>query len=58
MKSTGSVTRLAWWMRIVGAFYLVLGVGFFPPINQARLPFMIGGFDAAPESIAYKAFID
>lgn len=58
MSDARTMTRLAWWMRIVGAFYLVLGAGFFPPVNQARLSFMIPGFDATPESIAYKAFID
>ena len=33
--------RLQWWFRIVGLFYLLLGIGFFPPLNEARLPLML-----------------
>jgi hypothetical protein len=32
------MNRLKWWMRVVGIFYLVLGIGFVPFINEARLP--------------------
>jgi hypothetical protein len=31
------MNRLKWWMGVVRAFYLLLGVGFIPFINQARL---------------------
>jgi len=51
------MNKLKWWFRIVGAFYLLLGIGFFPPINEARLPFMLP-MDAGPDTIAYKALID
>ena len=51
------MNRLKWWLRIVGAFYLLLGIGFFPLINEARLPFMLP-IDAPASSIAYKALID
>ncbi|RMH01650.1 MAG: hypothetical protein D6706_01585 [Chloroflexi bacterium] len=51
------MNKLVWWFRIVGAFYFLLGVGFFPPINEARLPFILP-MDAPETSIAYKAVID
>ena len=45
------------WFQIVGAVYILLGIGFFPPINAARLPFMIP-VDVGAETIAYKALVD
>ena len=51
------MNKLKWWFRIVGAVYVLLGVGFFPPINEARLPFMLP-LDVAETTIAYKAIVD
>jgi hypothetical protein len=45
------------WLLMVGGFYILLGIGFFPPINEARLPFMLP-IDVLPETVAYKAVID
>jgi len=50
--------RLQWWMRIVGGFYVLLGLGFVPFINEARLPFMIPAFAATPDTVEFKALID
>ncbi len=49
---------LTWWMRFVGAFYLLLGIGFIPFINEARLPLMLPTFTASPNTVEYKALID
>jgi hypothetical protein len=51
------MNRLKWWFRIVGLFYFILGVGFFPPINEARLPFMIE-IDVATSTVIYTSLID
>lgn len=51
------MSALKWWFRVVGFFYLLLGIGFFPPLNEARLPFMIS-IDAPTTSVVYKALID
>lgn len=51
------MNKLKWWFRIVGVVYFLLGVGFFPPINEARLPVMLP-IDVAETTIAYKAIID
>ena len=52
------MNRLKWWMRVVGVFYLILGIGFVPFINEARLPLMLPTFSAQPNSVEYKALID
>ena len=49
---------MKWWMRIVGGFYVILGIGFIPFLNELRLEQMIPGFNAAPTSVTYKALID
>ncbi len=45
-------------MRLVGIFYLILGIGFVPFINEARLALLLPAFKAPPASIEYKALID
>ncbi len=51
------MTRLKWWMRLVGLFYIILGVGFIPPLNELRLPLLLP-ITAGPQTIEYKALID
>ena len=48
---------LTWWFRIVGAFYVLMGIGFFPPINEGRLPLMLS-LDVPTTSVIYRALID
>lgn len=48
---------LRWWFRIVGLLYVIMGIGFFPPVNEARLPLMIT-IDAPTTSVVYKALVD
>lgn len=52
------MNRLRWWYRITGAIYILLGIGFIPFINAARLPFMLPGFDAPTGGVAYRGFLD
>jgi hypothetical protein len=49
---------LKWWFRIVGAFYVVLGIGFVPALNAARLPMILPDFDAPIDGVAYRALLD
>lgn len=50
--------KLAWWFRIVGAIYILLGIGFIPTLNAARLPMMIPDFDAPIGGVAYRGILD
>jgi len=50
--------RLTWWFRIVGLIYVLLGIGFIPFINAARLHLMLPGFDAPVGGVAYRALLD
>ncbi len=49
---------LKWWFRIVGAVYMLLGLGFLPTLNAARLPQLLPGFDAPTGGVAYRALLD
>lgn len=51
------MVRLKWWMRIVGVFYIILGIGFIPPLNELRIRSLVP-ITAGPETIEYKALID
>ncbi|HEX8600850.1 MAG TPA: BphX family protein [Chloroflexia bacterium] len=51
------MVRLKWWMRIVGVFYVILGIGFIPPLNELRIRSLVP-ITAGPETIEYKALID
>lgn len=54
-----STTRgLGRWMRIVGGFYVLLGVGFVPAVNEARFEAFLPSFDAPRDSVAFAALID
>ena len=50
--------KLTWWFRIVGVIYILLGIGFIPALNAARLPLMIPNFDAPIGGAAYRAILD
>jgi hypothetical protein len=52
------MNRLKWWFRAVGAIYVIFGIGFLPPLNAARLPLMLPGFDAPVGGVAYNALLD
>lgn len=49
---------LKWWFRIVGAIYVLLGLGFLPALNAARLPQLLPGFDAPVGGVAFRALLD
>ena len=46
------------WFISVGIIYVLLGVGFIPPINALRIPTMIPGFDAPINGTAYWGLLD
>jgi BphX-like len=52
------MNRLKWWFRAVGAVYLLLGLGFVPALNAARLPFMLPGLDSPAGGVTYRALLD
>lgn len=52
------MNRLRWWFRAVGAIYVLLGIGFIPFVNAARIPLMLPGFDAPAGGIAYRGLLD
>ena len=52
------MTRLKWWFRAVGAIYVLLGLGFVPLVNAARIPLMLPGFDAPAGGVAYRGLLD
>ena len=49
---------LTWWFRMVGAIYMLLGLGFLPALNAARLPQLLPGFDAPIDGVAFRALLD
>ena len=49
---------LKWWMRAVGAFYVLLGIQNLPFIIAARLPTQYAGLAASPTSTAFRALVD
>lgn len=49
---------LKWWLYIVGAVYVLLGLGFLPALNAARLPQVLPGFDAPVGGVAFRALLD
>ncbi|QZY28932.1 BphX family protein [Nocardioides coralli] len=57
-RAAGPDRPLAWWMRAVGVFYVVLGLGFLPPVNRARFDVLLPAFDAPRDSVAFEALID
>jgi hypothetical protein len=49
---------LVWWMRIVGAFYVAIGVRAIPLINEQQVALVIPGLEVGPQTVAFKALID
>lgn len=45
-------------MQVVGVIFLLLGIGFIPPINEARVPFAFPFTEGAEGTLLFKAFID
>ncbi len=52
------MSALRRWMWIVGGVNLLLGLGFIPFVNQARLGIMFPALEAGPDTIVYRALID
>ena len=52
------MNKLRWWFRIVGLIYTLLGVGFIPALNAARLPMMLPNLDAPVGGVAYRGLLD
>jgi hypothetical protein len=50
--------KLQWWFRIVGAIYVLLGIGFVPALNAGRLSMILPGFDAPIGGVAYRGLLD
>jgi hypothetical protein len=50
--------RLVWWMRLVGAFYVLLGVMFVPALNEGRLGLAIPALATPERTVAYRALLD
>jgi hypothetical protein len=50
------MNKLKWWFRIVGAIYLLLGIGFVPALNAARLPMMLLGVETS--GVTYHGLLD
>lgn len=50
--------RLKWWMRIVGGFYVLLGLFNTPLIIEARLPTQYPDLGVSSDSVAARALID
>jgi hypothetical protein len=45
-------------MRIVGAFYVLLGIMFVPQLNEPRLGVAIPALAAPERTVAYRALLD
>jgi hypothetical protein len=52
------MTSLTWWLRVVGAVYLVLGSTFLPFVNSGRVETLVPGFDGAEGGAAWSGFVD
>lgn len=50
--------RLTWWMRVVGAFYLLLGIMFVPQLNEPRLGAAIPALATPDRTLSYRALLD
>jgi hypothetical protein len=46
------------WFIVVGIIYLLLGIGFIPPLNALKIESMLPGFDAPIGGIAYRGLLD
>lgn len=57
-KEQNRATRLKWWMRVIGAFYLLLGITNTPPLMAARMGVQYPFLELGLEHLAVKAIID
>jgi hypothetical protein len=58
MHGESAMIQLTWWMRLVGSFYVLLGVFNTPLIIEARLSAQYPNLDVSAESVAARALID
>lgn len=56
-RTTGGTT-VRRWMQVVGGLYAVLGIGFLPPINEARMTAAFAFAEDGQGTQLFKAFID
>ena len=52
------MNKMKWWMWLVGFAYLLMGAGFIPALNAARMEMAFPLFQALPDSWEYKYFLD
>lgn len=57
-KEQNPDTRLKWWMRIIGGFYLLLGVINTPPLMAARMSVQYPFLELGLDHLAVKAIVD
>lgn len=57
-KEQNPDTRLKWWMRIIGGFYLLLGVINTPPLMAARMSVQYPFLELGLEHLTVKAILD
>lgn len=50
------MNKLKWWFRVVGILYFLLGVGFIPTLNAARLPMILPGVEIL--GVTYRGLLD
>lgn len=50
------MNKLKWWFRVVGILYFLLGVGFVPALNAARLQMMLPGVETS--GVTYHGLLD
>lgn len=48
--------KLTWWFRVVGALYFLMGAGFIPALNAARMPYMISGVETS--GVTFRGLLD
>lgn len=46
------------WLWVVGSFYVLLGVRFFPAINAKQFQRALPNWTASPDSVEFKALVD
>jgi hypothetical protein len=50
------MNKLKWWFRVVGIIYFLLGVGFIPALNAARLSMILPGVEIS--GVTYHGLLD
>lgn len=57
-KEQNRAKKLKWWMRVIGAFYLLLGIINAPPLMAARMGVQYPFLELGLEHLAVRAIID